>query len=153
MIKKLRLAAMLLALTASTIYAQEPVTASADTTAVDPNAVTAYSIRSGKLMVSSKANPKPTTLPNGAYTNESDVIIEIVNGRVARIQESTDRITEIASSRLNRQRLVMLTPSTNALMAVGEVILPSGTFKSADGRSSITIVYGRPTAFVLAGEP
>ena len=150
MIRMLSFAALLLAFNAGNVSAQESSYALPDTAAAeDPNAVTTYSVRSGKLMVSSKANPKPTTLPDGTYTNQSDLIIVILNGRVTRIQESTDRITEIASMRLNRQRLVVLMPSTNALMAVGEVMLPSGTFRSEDGQSSVTIVYGRPAAFTL----
>ena len=147
MVTMLRLIPILAVFTSAAVSAQTP--APSDSVAEDPNAVTAYSIRSGKLMLSSKAHPKPVTLPDGAYTNQSDLIIVIVNGRVTRLQESTDKITEIASMRLNRQRVVTLTPSTNALMAVGEFMLPSGTFKSDDGKSSVTIVIGRPTAFML----
>jgi hypothetical protein len=147
MVTMLRLIPILAVFTSAAVSAQTP--APSDSVAEDPNAVTAYSIRSGKLMLSSKAHPKPVALPDGAYTNQSDLIIVIVNGRVTRLQESTDKITEIASMRLNRQRVVTLTPSTNALMAVGEFMLPSGTFKSDDGKSSVTIVIGRPTAFTL----
>ena len=142
--------AILFAVSAGALSAQESAAAQADTTE-DPHAVTAYAVRSGKLMLSSKANPKPTVLPDGTYTNQADLIIAIVNGRVTRVQETTDRITEIASMRLNRNRLVVLTPSTKALMAVNELMLPSGTFTSEDGHSSITIVSGRPTAFTLSG--
>ena len=150
MIPTIRLVAVLLTVTASAAAAQAPASAPADTAATDVNAVTAYAIRSGKLVLSSKANPKPTPLPDGTYTNQADLILVILDGRVTRVQESTDRITEIASMRLNREKLVRLTPSTNALMAVGEMPFPSGTFKSADGLTSFTIVYGRPTEFILA---
>ena len=151
MIPILRLVAVLSVLTASATSAQAPSPAAPDTAATDPDSVTAYSIRSGKLLLSSKANPKPTTLPDGTYTNQSDLILVIVNGKVTRMQESTGQITEIASMQLNRQRLVRLTPSTNALMAVGDLPLPSGTFRTEDGKSSVTIVFGRPTAFTLSG--
>lgn len=151
MIRMLRFAAVALAFTASSLSAQEAASAPGDTATEDPHAVTAYSIRSGKLMVSSKANPKPTALPDGTYMNEAGVILVFVNGRVTRVQETTDRITEIASMRLNRQRLVILTQSTNALMAVIEVMLPSGTFRAENGNSSVTIVYGRPAAFTITG--
>jgi hypothetical protein len=151
MIFILRLVAALLAFTASTVSAQDPSPPAPDTTTQDPNAVTAFSIRSGKLMLSSGANPKPTALPEGAYTNDSELIIVFVDGRVTRIQESTDGITEIGSMRLSRQQRVTLTPSTSALMAVTEFTLPSGMFKSADGSTTVTIVNGRPIAFTLGG--
>lgn len=151
MIRTLRFAAFLLVITASLAAGQTQSPPPSDTLAGNLDSVTAYSLRSGKLMLSSKANPKPVTMPDGAYTNEADVIIVFLDGRVTRVQESTDRITEIASARLNRNRLVTLTPSTNALMAVSEIILPSGTFTSEDRRSSVTIVFGRPTAFTLSG--
>lgn len=150
MIMMLRLVALLFVFTASATYAQAPSVAPPDTVAVDPDSVTTYSLRSGKLMLSSKTNPKPVTLPDGTYTNQSELILVFANGRVTRMQESTGQITEIASMHLNRQRLVRLTPATNALMAVSDLPLPSGTFTSADGRSSVTIVFGRPTAFTLA---
>ena len=102
-------------------------------------------------MLSSIAFPKRIALPDGVYTNQSDVTIAILDGKVTRIRESTGEITEIASMRLNRDRLVKLMPATNALMAVTEVTLPSGTFKSEDGHNSVTIVYGRPTSFTIAG--
>jgi hypothetical protein len=102
-------------------------------------------------MLSSKANPKPTALPDGTYTNDSDLIIVFLDGRVSRIQESTDKLTEIGSMRLSRQQRVTLTPSTSALMAVTEFTLPSGLFKSVDGSTSVTIVNGRPIAFTLPG--
>ena len=150
MIRMIGLFAVLFTVTASGAAAQAPAPAQADTAVTDVNAVTAYAIRSGKLVLSSKANPKPTPIPDGTYTNQADLILVILDGRVTRVQESTDRITEIASMRLNREKLVRLTPSTNALMAVGEMPFPSGTFKSADGLTSFTMVYGRPTEFILA---
>ena len=150
MIPMLRIVAILLASTASAVSAQAPAPASADTTTADPDAVTAYSVRSGKLILSSRANPKQAPLRDGTYTNQSGVIIVVVDGRVTRIQESTGGITEIASMRLNRKQLITVTPSTNALMAVSDFPLPSGTFTSEDG-SSVKIVLGRPTAFTLPG--
>ena len=147
MIRVLRLAIAPLMLSASAVAGQTP---SPDAAKADSNAVTEYSIRSGKLMLSSLAAPKPVALPDGVYTNQSDLTIAILGGKVTRIRESTGEITEIASMRLNRDRLVRLMPATNALMAVTEVPLPSGTFKSEDGRNSVTIVFGRPTAFRLS---
>ena len=147
----LRSAALSFVFIAGAASAEAQAPASTDTAVSEPNAVTAYAIKSGKLMLSSKANPKPTPLPDGTYTNQSDLILVILDGRVTRVQESTDRIIEIASMRLNREKLVKLMPSTNALMAVSDMTLPSGTFKSADGASSITVVFGRPTEFTLPG--
>ena len=146
-----RLVAILLVFIASGVSAQTLEPASPDTTSGDPNTVTAYSVRSGKLMLSSRANPKPVTLPDGAYTNQSELTIVFLNGRITRMQEGTDKITEIAAMRLNRDRIVRLTPSTNALMMVNDFTLPSGTFKSEDGLTSVKIVFGRPTAFTLSG--
>ena len=93
----------------------------------------------------------PVALPDGVNKNQSDLVLAILNGRVTRMGESTGEITEIASMRLNKDRLVKLTPSTNALMAVTDVTLPSGTFTSEDGRSSVKIVFGRPTEFTIPG--
>lgn len=149
MIWALRLVVFPMVFAASAAAGQASAAVSADTTTGDPNAVTEYAIRSGKLMLSSRANPKPTALPDGVYTNQSDLTIAILGGKVTRIRESTGEITEFASMRLNRDRLVKLTPATNALMAVTDVTLPSGTFKSEDGRSALTVVFGRPTAFSL----
>jgi hypothetical protein len=151
MIKVLRLIAILLVSSASAVSAQTEAPASPDTTATDANAVTVFAIRSGRLMLSSKANPKPVVLPDGVYKNQSDLVLAIIDGRVTRIAESTGEITEVASMRLNKDRLVKLTPSTNALMTVTDVTLPSGTFTSEDGRSSVKIVSGRPTMFTIPG--
>ena len=145
------LVALLLAFAGSAVSAQAQPPAAPDTTAADANAVTAYAIRSGKLMLSSKANPKPVALPDGVYKNQSDLVLAILNGRVTRLGESTGELTEIASMRLNKDRLVKLTPSTNALMTVTDITLPSGTFTSEDGRSSVKIVFGRPTEFTIPG--
>jgi hypothetical protein len=152
MIPMLRLVAILVVASAGEASAQAPAPApaAADSAVTEPNAVTTYAIRSGRLMLSSKANPKPTPMPDGTYTNQADLILVFLDGRVTRVQESTDRIMEIASMHLNRQKLVKLMLSTNALMAVSEMTLPSGTFKSHDGLSSVTIVFGRPTEFILA---
>lgn len=151
MVRMLRTIAVLSVLGPGTAAAQTPSASLEDSAVQDSNAVSAYNIRSGKLMLSSKANPKPIALPDGTYANQSGVILVFMDGRVARVQESTDEITEIESMRLNNQRLVRLMPSTNALMAVTEFSLPSGTFTSEDGRNSVTIVFGRPTAFMISG--
>jgi hypothetical protein len=117
------------------------------------NVVTAFSVKSGKIALSSAANQGPAYLPDGTYTNENNTIIVILDGRIARLQTSSDAITEIALVRVNRQRVIMLTPSTNALMEVKDITLPSGTFRSEDGASSVTVVAGRPTAFTLPARP
>jgi hypothetical protein len=143
------------AISAGTVAAQSasPVsvtdTASQDTAA--RNVVTAFAIKSGKLVLSSAAHPKPVHLADGTYTNQAGVILVVVDGEITRIQESTGGITEVSSIRLNRQRIIRVMPSTTALMTVSDMPLPSGTFTSEDGRSSFTIVYGRPTAFTLPG--
>ena len=85
--------------------------------------------------------------------NESNTVMVMLNGVIVRIESSSGQVTEISSVRMNRQRVITLTPSTNALMQVNDIRLPSGTFTSADGRSSITVVAGRPTAFTLPGSP
>lgn len=115
------------------------------------NTVTTFSVKSGRIALSSAANPGPVYLPDGAYTNDSNLIIVILEGRISRIQTSVDAITEISSVRLSRNHIITLTPSTSALMAVTDIALPSGIFKSEDGATSFTIVAGRPIAFTLAG--
>jgi hypothetical protein len=156
MLRMLRRAAILASVTASAISAQTSSPADVSGTTMQDsatlNAVTEFSVRSGKLALSSAANPGPVYMPDGTYTNQADLIIVIFNGHITRVQESSGGITEISSIRLNRQRVIRLTPSTNALMAVSDMPLPSGTFKSADGQASFTIVYGRPTAFTLSAK-
>ena len=148
---------MIGALSATAVSAQTAsVGAPPDSAVMDSakqNEVSAYSIRSGKLALSSVANPGPVNIPDGTYANEAGLILVIVGGRFTRMQEPTGGITEIASIRLSRQRLVRMLPSTNALNAVSELPLPSGTFKSEDGKSFFTIVFGRPTAFTVASVP
>lgn len=155
MIPILRLCGVCVVAAASAAYAQEPVPAAAPA-ALDSstrNVVTAFSVRSGKIALSSVANPGPAYLPDGTYTNENNTIIVILDGRIARIQTSSGAITEISSVRVNRLHGIMVTPSTNALMAVSDITLPSGTFKSQDGASSVTVVAGRPSAFTLSALP
>lgn len=152
MIPILRLCGVcLVAAAASAAHAQAPLPAAAPAMldSSTQNVVTEFSVRSGKIALSSAANPGPAYLPDGTYTSENNTIIVILEGRIVRLQRSTGEITEISSVRVNRLHGIMLTPSTNALMAVSDFTLPSGTFKSEDGRSSITVVAGRPTAFTL----
>ena len=154
MLRMLRRAFIFATITASAAAAQTPSPVPApDTTTKDPstqNVVTGFSIRSGKLAVSSAANPGPVFLPDGTYANAANTIIVVVDGLITRIQESWGGIIEVASIRLNRQRGVRLIPSTNALMTVSDLPLPSGRFKTEDGKNSFTIVAGRPTEFSFA---
>ena len=152
MIRVLRLVAVLSLLTASGISAQTPSPAPVPDSAADPamrNVVTAYAMRSGKLALSSAASPGQSFLPDGTYTSETNTIIIIVDGIITRVQKGSGEMTEISNVRLNRQKLITLTPSTNALMAVADFTLPSGTYKSEDGLSSLTVIAGRPTQFTL----
>ena len=150
----LRRVAFLAAITATAVSAQSPSPIAApDTTVQDSaalNAVKDFSIRSGKLILSSAANPGPVHLPDGTYSDESNTAIVIRDGRIARIQQASGELIEVSAARVNRRGVITITPSTNALMAVSDVPLPTGTFKSDDGVSSISIVLGRPTAFTLA---
>lgn len=145
LIKSISLAAIISIVAASEAFAQ-------DSTPVDSamrNVVTAFSVKSGKLVLSSAANPGKSYLPDGTYSTEDGAILAIVDGRISRFQRATGEIVEISNVRVTRLGLVALTPSTNALMAVSDFNLPSGTYKSEDGKSSLTVVAGRPTAFVL----
>ena len=155
MLSLLRRVAVFTTMSAGAVAAQTaPAVAVADTAVQDTaarNVVTAFAIKSGKLALSSAAHPKPVSLPDGTYTNQAGVILVVVDGKIARIQESTGGVTEVSSIRLNRQRIIRVMPSTTALMTVSDMPLPSGTFTSEDGRSSFTIVYGRPKAFTLPG--
>ena len=145
LIKAILLAAIVSIVAASGASAQ-------DSTSVDAamkNVVTAFSVKSGKLVLSSAANPGKSSLPDGTYTSEDGSIMVIVDGRITRFQRGSGEIVEIANVRVTRLGLVALTPSTNALMAVSDFNLPSGTYKSEDGRSSLSVVAGRPTMFIL----
>ena len=142
------------AISATAVSAQTPALVPPPDSAIAglaaQNAVTAVSIKSGRLVLSSAANPGKTLVPDGTYTNELNTIIVIVNGRIARVQESSGSIVEVESISQSRQGVIRVVPSTNALMAVSERPLPSGTFRSEDGQSSIKIVFGRPTEFTIA---
>ena len=155
MIPILRLCGVCVVAAASTAYTQEPLPAAASAMldSSTRNVVTEFSVRSGKIALSSAANPGPAYLPDGTYTNENNTIIVILEGRIVRLQTSSGEITEISSVRVNSLHGVMLTPGTNALMAVSDIRLPSGTFKSEDGASSVSVVAGRPSAFTLPPLP
>ena len=141
------------AISATAVSAQTPALVpppdSAIASLTAQNSVTAVSIKSGRLVLSSAANPGKTLVPDGTYTNELNTIIVIADGRIARIQESSGAIMEVESIRQSRQGVIRVVPSTNALMAVSERPLPSGTFRTEDGQSSIKIVFGRPTEFTI----
>lgn len=118
----------------------------ADSTA--PNQVTAVSIRSGKLALSSAANPGPVFLPDGAYRNDANTVIVILDGRIIRVEYGSGTVTQVASSRVQRGR-VMLTPPVTALMSVSPFPLPGGTFTHQDGAAWVKIVSAMPTEFVV----
>lgn len=145
LIKSIPLAAIVSIVAASGAWAQ-------DSTSVDSamrNVVTSFSVKSGKLVLSSAANPGKSNLPDGTYTSDDASIMVIVDGRITRFQRGSGEIVEIQNVRVTRLGLISLTPSTNALMAVSDFNLPSGTYKSEDGRSSLTVVVGRPTMFII----
>lgn len=145
----IRRVALLTTISATAVSAQTSGAPPDSANPVSPNAVTSFSIKSGKLLLSSSATPKPVTMPDGTYTSEVQTILVISNGSIVRLQQSTGEIVEVASSRISRQNQIRLTPSTNALNAVSDMPLPTGTFTSDDGQSSITIMLGRPTWFKL----
>ena len=154
MITMIRVACVCAVVSASTAYAQETAPAAAE--AVDSaalNAVTTYSMKSGKIALSSVANPKPSFLPDGTYTNESGVVIVILEGVITKLERDQGEATEIASVHLGRDRVIMLVPGTNALMQVSEMRLPSGTFRSADGLSSMKVLSGHPVSFTIPASP
>ena len=116
-----------------------------------PNEVTAVSIKSGKLALSSSANPGPVFLADGAYKNESNTIIVIVDGRVIRVEYGSGTVSRVASMRVQNER-VMLTPPVIALMSVSPFPLPSGTFTSHDGGHWFKVMSGRPTEFSIRSD-
>jgi hypothetical protein len=132
--------------------AQAPAAAPPEVVAVDstaPIAVTAFAVKSGKIALSSATNPKPVFLPDGTYTNEGGTVLAIVDGVITKLERDGGEATFIESVRMNREKQIMLTPGTNALMQVTDMRLPSGTFRSADGKSSLSVIQGRPTAFTV----
>jgi hypothetical protein len=144
-------ALIVLAIAAAPAIARSQSSAAvADTaSAADRNVVTSYSVKSGRLMLSSAANPGPVAMPDGTYTNESGIAIVFLEGSITRLVRG-ESISEISNMRVNRQKLVVLTPSTNALMAVSDINLPSGTFKLPDESSWIRVIIGRPAEFLIA---
>ncbi|HEX6574742.1 MAG TPA: hypothetical protein VF042_07195 [Gemmatimonadaceae bacterium] len=146
----LRTVAIAIAFSAATAAAQDPAAASPDTT--DPatrNVVASYNIKSGRLMLASVANPSPVPMPDGTYTDGSGASIVILDGAITRYQRSSGAIVEISNMRLTRQKLITLTPSTNALMAVSDMTMPTGTYRSPDG-SWLKVIAGRPAEFAIA---
>jgi hypothetical protein len=73
----------------------------------------------------------------------------ILEGVIARLQREQADPIEIASVHLGRDKVIMLVPGTNALMQVADIRIPSGTFRSADGLSSIKVLSGHPISFTL----
>jgi hypothetical protein len=154
MVRTLQLTFACLIVSVSSAYAQDPAAAppeAVDSTA--PTPVTAFAVKSGKIALSSATTTKPVFLPDGAYTNEGGTVIVIVDGVIVRIEREAGEATFIESVRLNRDHQIMLTPGTNALMQVTDMRLPSGTFRSADGKSSMSVVQGRPTSFSVPASP
>ena len=113
-----------------------------------PNDVTAVSIKSGRLALSSASNPGPVYLPDGAYSNGSGTVLVLLDGRIIRVEYGAGTVSQVASMRYQRDR-VMLTPPVTALMSVSPFPLPSGTFTSQDGAHVVTVMSGRPTEFII----
>lgn len=152
MIRILQLACVCVVVCASAAYAQETAAPATTPEVVDSaalNAVTTYSMKSGKIALSSVANPKLSFMPDGTYTNESGTVLVILEGLITRLQRDQGEATEIASVHLGRDRVIMLVPGTNALMQVSDIRIPSGTFRSADGLSTMKFLSGHPVAFTL----
>ena len=126
----LRSVPFIAAVFASALSAQTPSPAAAPDSIVQDsaalNAVKDFSIRSGKLVLSSAANPGPVYLPDGTYSDESNTAIVIRDGRIARIQQASGDLIEVSAVRLNRRGVITVTPSTNALMAVSEWVESPG---------------------------
>lgn len=112
--------------------------------------VTEYSVKSGKLVLASAANPIPVYLPDGTYTSEAGENFVISDGKVVRIMDAAGQVTDITNTRKNRFGFIVLTPNTNALMTVSDVKLPSGNFTSDDGLVTFRSVLGRPTSFKIS---
>ena len=92
MIRSVGLVVVMAAVTATGISAQTPSPAPVADSAADPalrNAVTSYAMRSGKLALSSAANPGPVFLPDGTYTSEAGTIVVIVDAIINRVQRGT----------------------------------------------------------------
>lgn len=130
-------------LAVSVLPAQTP--ASAESTG--PNEVTAVSIKSGKLALSSAANPGPVFLTDGVYTDEGNAVIVVLDGRISRVEYASGKLIQVASIHRQRER-IMLVPQVSALMSVSPFPLPSGRFTSDNG-VTLTVVAGRPTEFTL----
>ena len=139
---------------ATAALAQTPAPAPAPPEVVDsiaPIPVTSFAVRSGKIALSSAMSPKPVFLPDGTYTNDGGTVLVIVDGVIVRLERDAGEATPIESVRVNREHQIMLTPGTTALMQVTDMRLPSGTFRAADGKSSFSVIQGRPTTFNVPG--
>ena len=144
MIRNVGLVAVLLMVA---LHAPEAQT-SAPADSTRPNDVTAVSIKSGRLALSSTSNPGPAYLPDGAYSNGSGTVLVLLDGRIIRVEYGSGSVSQVASMRIQRDR-VMLTPPVTALMSVSPFPLPSGTFTSQDGAHVLTVLSGRPTEFII----
>jgi hypothetical protein len=149
MMRMLIVAATCVVVGVNTSVAQSP----APGDSAGPNEVTAVSIKSGKLALSSAANPGPVFLPDGAYTNTGNTVIVVLDGRIIRVEYGSGSISQVASMRVQNQR-VMLTPPVVALMSVSPFPLPSGTFTTQDGAHWFKVMSARPIEFVIrSGSP
>ena len=149
----IRIALFASMISATAASAQSSAPASTPEPAVDSATlynVTEYSVKTGRLVLASAANPIPVFLPDGTYTNEAGENFVISDGKVVRIIDGAGQATDIAHTRKNRFGLITLTPSTNALMTVSDVKLPSGNFTSDDGLVTFRSVLGRPTSFRIS---
>ena len=148
MLRMLGLGAAGLLVVVNATHAQVP--ASADT--MPPDGVTAVSVKSGRLALSSAANPGPVFLPDGAYTNESNTTLVILDGRIMRVEYGSGTVAQVGSIRMQKDK-VMLTPSVRALVSVSPFVLPSGTFRTQDGSSWFRVESGRPVEFTIPAKP
>lgn len=149
MIRILQLALASVLIGATAAQAQSPASSPEPVDSAAPIAVTTFAVKSGKIALSSASNPKPVFLPDGTYKNESGTVIAIVDGVIAKIERDGGEATFIETVRMNRDRQILLTPSTTALMQVADIRLPSGTYTSVEGQASFSVVMGRPTSFTV----
>jgi hypothetical protein len=147
----MRMAGLAAAFVVAAMHAtQAQAAAAADS--VGPNGVTAVAIKSGRLTLSSAANPGPVVLPDGAYKGDGGTTLVILDGRLTRVEYASGTVVDVASVRVRDQR-VIVTPGTTALVQVTPFPLPSGTFANQNGGASIKVVSGRPTEFSMGAPP
>jgi hypothetical protein len=124
------------------------------------SAVTAYAIRYNKLAMSSLAQPGANYIPPGTYKDDKGHVITVVEGRFTLVKVNSAVTVAVETTELTPERQLQLlgrvatttsiTPTGTTSSTAGKSFpFPAGSYRSEDGKSTFTVVDGRPTKFTF----